>query len=111
MMAKINMIQSAPRQKVIGEVWVSFEIVVKERKTKNTIRQNIKREIALHLKLDCGHTIRLSDLNQQQKNQKTFSCYECAGIPSRTTMFLQGKTFACYVDAELTDGKQELALQ
>lgn len=65
------------RMKVVGDTWVTTENVVKETKTKNTIKQTVKRETCRHLLLECGHTRRVSDLTTQAAKAKHMNCYEC----------------------------------
>ena len=43
--------------KIVGETWVTTDKVVQEKKTKNTVKQTIKRNIQRHLVLECGHTV------------------------------------------------------
>ena len=65
------------RMKVVGDTWVTTEEVVKERKTKNTIKQTVKRETCRHLILECGHTRRVSDMTTASASAKHLNCYEC----------------------------------
>lgn len=43
--------------KIVGEVWVTTDIVVEDRATKNTRKQRIKRESQRCLLLACGHAV------------------------------------------------------
>jgi len=63
--------------KVVGEEWITRDIIEKEKNTKNTRKQTIHRNICRYLVLSCGHKVRVSDLTTKAAKQKSMGCYYC----------------------------------
>ena len=56
------------RRKIVGETWVSVDVVVKETLTKNTAKSVIHRTRTRAILLECGHALEVTQFKKVPTN-------------------------------------------